>query len=206
MFSLPPVPCEALREAGFDLDATMAGAAKVSPLLTVLPMGWTWSLFFCQALVVAQVLAAGVSEDRFFEDRKAAPKIDETPGAAVCVDGVAALGCDPSAVDETIHRVHDQLEASNLRCKGVSDASQRQKFTGLDFDAETGRIMVSGQRVWKLRRALLAVAERGWCSGAEMLSLLGHFTWAAILRRCLLSIFHSAYRFTLEAGPRRWRL
>ncbi|CAK0875165.1 unnamed protein product, partial [Prorocentrum cordatum] len=72
------------------------------------------------------------------------------------------------------------------------------------IDFETGRISVSQSRIWKLHLALLEIAERGCSSGDDMLPLLGHYTWAAILRRCLLGVFHGAYRFARAAGSRRW--
>ncbi|CAK0853843.1 unnamed protein product [Prorocentrum cordatum] len=206
MFVLPAVPVDALLEALPEVDIGSRVEGKVSPLLTVLPMGWSWSSYFCQAPVVSQVVAAGTSASRIIQDRCAVPDVSETAGVAVHVDGVAAIGCDPASVSATIEQVHQRLEASHLKCKGVHSDPWDQKFTGLNFDFETGRISVSRGRVWRLRLALLEVAERGYCSGDDMLSLLGHYTWAAILRRCLLSVFHSAYRFARAAGPRRWRL
>ncbi|CAK0837915.1 unnamed protein product, partial [Prorocentrum cordatum] len=206
MFVLPAVPVDALLEALPEVDIGSRLGGKVSPLLAVLPMGWSWSLYFCQAPVVSQVVAAGISASRIIQDRCVVPDVSETAGVAVYVDGVAAIGCDPASVSATIEQVHQRLEASHLKCKGVHSDPWDQKFTGLNFDFETGRISVSKGRVWRLRLALLEVAERGYCSGDDMLSPLGHYTWAAILRRCLLSVLHSAYRFARAAGPRRWRL
>ena len=92
------------------------------------------------------------------------------------VDGVAAIGGNWKSVRSTIEQVHQRLEANHLKCKGVNSDSLEQKFTGLNFDFETGGISVSQGRIWKLRLALLEVAERGFCSGDGMLSLLGHYT------------------------------
>ncbi|CAK0812350.1 unnamed protein product, partial [Prorocentrum cordatum] len=206
MFVLPAVPVDALLEALPEVDIGSRPEGKVSPLLAVLPMGWTWSSYFFRAPVVSQVVAAGISASRVIQDRCVVPDVRETAGVAVYVDGVFAIGCDPASVSSTIEQAHQRLEASHLKCKGVQSDPWDQKFTGLNFDFETGRISVSKGRIWRLRLALLEVTERGYCSGDDMLSVLGHYTWAAILRRCLLSVFHSAYRFARAAGPRRWRL
>ena len=64
-----------------------------------------------------------------------------------------------------------------------------QKFTGLTFSRDTGRIALSRERMWKIRLALMEVATRKVASGDELQTLLGHYCWAALLRRPLLSIF-----------------
>ena len=42
----------------------------VSPRLTVLPLGWNWSLFFCQAAVEEEIWAAGVESAALVPDRQ----------------------------------------------------------------------------------------------------------------------------------------
>ncbi|CAK0804483.1 unnamed protein product, partial [Prorocentrum cordatum] len=180
MFVLPAVPVDALLEALPEVD--------IGPRLE------------------GKVVAAGIRESRIIQDRCVVPDVSEVAGVAVYVDGVAAIGCDPASVSSTIKQVHQRLEASHLKCKGAQSDPWEQKFTGLNFDFETGRISVSRGRIWRFRLALLEVAGRGYCSGDDMLSLLGHCAWAAILRRYLLCVFHSAYRFARAAGPRRRRL
>ncbi|CAK0831129.1 unnamed protein product, partial [Prorocentrum cordatum] len=181
MFALPAVPVDALRE-----------------VLPVVGIG---------ARLEGKVIAAGINGDRIIQDRRAVPDVGEEAGAAVYVDGVAAIGRSPTSVSTTTEQVqHQHLEANNLKCKGVHSDPEEHKFTVLNFDIETGRISASKGRIWKLRLALLEIAERGYCSGDDMLPLLGHYTWAAILRRCLLGVFHGARRFARAAGSRRWRL
>ncbi|CAK0817364.1 unnamed protein product [Prorocentrum cordatum] len=182
MFGLPAAPVDALLEALPEVDIGSRLEGKVSPLLAVLPIGWSWSLYFCQALAVHQVVAAGIRANRIIQDRRVVPDVSETAGVAVHVDGAAAIGCDPVSVSTTIEQVHQHLEASHLKCKGAQSDPRDQKFTGLSFDFETGRISVSKGRIWRLLLALLEVAGRGYCSGDGVLSLLGHNAWAAILR------------------------
>ena len=61
-------------------------------------------------------------------------------------------------------------------------------------------------RIWKLRLALLHVLEKGKITGSQFRRLVGHYTWAACLRRESLSILASTYRFIDLAGDREWRL
>ncbi|CAK0806131.1 unnamed protein product, partial [Prorocentrum cordatum] len=202
MFVLPAVPVDALLEALPEVDIGSRLEGKVSPLPTVFPTGWSWSLYFCQALVVSQVVAAGIRANRIIQDRCVVPDVSETAGVAVCVDGVAAIGCAPVSVSTTIEQVHQHLEASHLKCKGVQSDPRDQNFTGLNFDFETGRTPVSKGRIWRLRLALLEVAERGYCSGDDMLSLLGHCTWVATECRVAAALIAFAYLGTkLEVDP-----
>eukprot|EP00959_Pyramimonas_sp_CCMP1952_P359996 7538014-Pyramimonas_sp.AAC.1 len=57
-FSLPSVHLSSLRQlaeaAGVIID--LPDARFGSPLLQVLPMGWSWSLYFCQGLLETTVL------------------------------------------------------------------------------------------------------------------------------------------------------
>ncbi|CAK0791906.1 unnamed protein product, partial [Prorocentrum cordatum] len=180
--------------------------AWASPCLEVLPMGWTWSLYFCQCMVMAGVQAAGFALSDFIQDRRAAPSVTDRNRVAVYVDGVAVVGLEANLVTSDCERVAAKLEALGLKCKGVEAAGSDTTFTGLSFEVASGKIRLSRSRTWKLRLALLHTASRGWASGDELRHLLGHWCWAAILRRELLSVFAQTYRYIALAGSRRWRL
>eukprot|EP00959_Pyramimonas_sp_CCMP1952_P163248 3412704-Pyramimonas_sp.AAC.1 len=67
--------------------------------MEVLPMGFNWALFFCQAMVRNAAEDAGFADGRMFLDRHSAPDVATEPGAAVYVDGVAVVGTDLEAVE-----------------------------------------------------------------------------------------------------------
>eukprot|EP00959_Pyramimonas_sp_CCMP1952_P160875 3364221-Pyramimonas_sp.AAC.1 len=72
-FSLPSVHLGTLRqladEAGIDMGLPEARFGL--PLLQVLPMGWSWSLYFCQRLLGAAVLRSGIDTGPLIKDRHA---------------------------------------------------------------------------------------------------------------------------------------
>ncbi|CAK0839371.1 unnamed protein product, partial [Prorocentrum cordatum] len=146
--------------------------AWASPCLEVLPMGWTWSLYFCQCMVMAGVQAAGFALSDFIQDRRAAPSVTDRSRVAVYVDGVAVVGLEANLVTSDCERVAAKLEALGLKCKGVEAAGSDTTFTGLSFEVASGKIRLSRSRTWKLRLALLHAASRGWASGVETLALL----------------------------------
>ncbi|CAK0789220.1 unnamed protein product, partial [Prorocentrum cordatum] len=158
-----------------------------SPCLEVLPMGWTWSLYFCQCMVMAGVQAAGFALSDFIQDRRAAPSVTDRNRVAVYVDGVAVVGLGADLVTSDCERVAAKLEALGLKCKGVEAAGSDTTFAGLSFEVASGKIRLSRSRTWKLRRASAS-------------------PWPAILRRELLSVFAQTYRYIALAGSRRWRL
>ncbi|CAK0801338.1 unnamed protein product, partial [Prorocentrum cordatum] len=177
----------------------------LAPRLLVLPMGWNWSPFFCQSLVGPHVLQAGFDMNRQVADGKVIPDVPLDAAAATYVGGAAAFGSRRAAVMTGAKRVEEALLNDHLLCKGVEALQASQKFTGLTFDQETATISLSPARLWRLRLGLRELADRGSCSGDD-LQVLGHFTWAALLRRGLLSIFTMSYKFADWAGPRRRRL
>ncbi|CAK0837725.1 unnamed protein product, partial [Prorocentrum cordatum] len=181
-FSLPSVHAGSLHQlaeaAGVDID--LPDARFGSPLLQVLSMGWSWSLYFCQRL------------------------LETTPG--VYVDNVCIVGGDGDRCVADCTEVVGKLERVGLKCKGVMEPKDLQTFTGITFERRSGPVGISPGRMWKVRLALLFVADRRSATGGEILSLLGHFTWAALLRRSLLSIFQQTYVFARVAGRRRLRL
>eukprot|EP00959_Pyramimonas_sp_CCMP1952_P059818 1249398-Pyramimonas_sp.AAC.1 len=88
-FSLRSVRVSSLRQiaeaAGVVID--LPDARFGSPLLQVLPMGWSWNLYFCQGLLGATVLRSGIDTGPLIMDRHAPLQVRASstqPG--VCVD------------------------------------------------------------------------------------------------------------------------
>ncbi|CAK0842885.1 unnamed protein product [Prorocentrum cordatum] len=171
-----------------------------TPQLLVLAMGFSWSLYFCQEAVEARVRAAGAPRCDFVRGRHGVPELESGPKVAVYVDGVAVVSQDRHPAVYLGKKVLVSLEEGGFRCKGLEEPTSEVKFTGLVFDQKAGAIRVSRERMWRARLAFLHVCDRGWASGDELMILVGRFTWAALLRRPLMSILSSAYKFSEWAG------
>ncbi|CAK0881152.1 unnamed protein product [Prorocentrum cordatum] len=179
---------------------------RCSPCLKVLPMGWNWSLFFCQHAVEGMLRTVGIGDHRLVHERKVIPDLEGETVAAAYVDGVAVIGSKYDEVVSQLETVYGAFNTAGLKCKEMELPSEHQKFTGLIFDRESGRISLGRSRMWKIRQALLCQASQRYATGKELASLVGHFNWAALLRRPLLCIFQSTYRFIKKAGDSRWRI
>eukprot|EP00959_Pyramimonas_sp_CCMP1952_P133214 2785065-Pyramimonas_sp.AAC.1 len=56
--------------------------------------------------------------------------------------------------------------------------------------------------MWRLRYGIESLLRRGVCSGSALQIAMGHVTWAALLRREVLSLFSESYLFMQAAGDR----
>ena len=92
-------------------DVTHVNSRLVSPRLTVLPKEWDCSLFFCQAVVEAEVWAAGVDSAALVHDRQVVQGV-ESPAVVAANDKVAV-------VVENRPRVMDTIETSKNRLGGT---------------------------------------------------------------------------------------
>eukprot|EP00959_Pyramimonas_sp_CCMP1952_P235566 4923087-Pyramimonas_sp.AAC.1 len=131
-FALPAVHRESLIGALGVEGSSLPPGALISPLLTVLPMGWAWSLHFCQRLLEQCVLDAGYPEEFFIRDRHVAPSLDKVSlGIGVYVDNVAVVSQDSKLAVAACEQIVNRMESVGLACKGVSPPSDEQVFTGM---------------------------------------------------------------------------
>ncbi|CAK0804444.1 unnamed protein product [Prorocentrum cordatum] len=201
-FVLPRVSGRLIRQLAPACD--VAGADWLSPHLEAMAMGWSWALHFCQQMVVASVQKVGIPAGQFFRGKRPSPDLtDAMVAAAVYVDNAIVTGTDEKRATVTADAVFKQLEADGLDCKTIEHGPEVARFTGLDLRRASGRISVGHARCWKVRLALSHVLAVGRASGPEMHTLLGRYTWSAILRRRLLSLPRACYRFVDKAGPER---
>ena len=177
-----------------ELDGLPVSPSEVIlPCLSVLPMGWTWVLRFCQA-VTEQCVREEVGDHALVQDRR--PGIVKGPlvlAGAAYVDNFGICGTNPTEVDRALDRVSTRLFDLGFTVHELETASTCTAFIGLE--TSDGLIRVKRARLWKLRRAIECVLSRDCCSGALLEVLLGHATWLMLLRRESLSILHACYHF-----------
>ena len=77
----------------------------------------------------------------------------------------------------------------------------------LGWDLAPERLVVGESRrgLGCLRTAMLHVASCGWASEDEISSLVGHFTFRALVRRELMATLSAAYAFSQRGGRQRRR-
>ena len=171
--------------------------AKLVPCLKVLPMGWSWSLYFAQQVHEARILKCGFEARQFIRDKVPGSKLDaESDKVAVYVDnhlvmgesrervvaGSMAIAADLNAVDLDTHEAFEDCECD---------------FVGLHFDGRPGRhrVRLKWDRVWRIRLAIMYILDCDFASGKDIQVVVGHITWAMLLRREALAILNAVYAF-----------
>lgn len=166
-------------------------------------MGFNWSLYFCQRMVEATVMKQGLVGCRMLQERRAPPDFSRGElGIGVYVDGVAVIGTDSEKVRTRCQELRDALNACGLECGTEDHGDEEQVFTGLTIDRHSGRVSVAKKRLWRLRLAIDFVLKTNRMTGSQMRRIVGHITWCALLRRELLAVLASCYRFMETEGSR----
>ena len=214
-FSLPPVRAGLVKKTA---EFGGSPARLLLPLLKVMPMGWNWSLYFCQSALMQAVREAGFSEGEIVADKRAGIVLSPArPRAAIgYVDNFAVISLQQHTAEAAIADITARLRAKGLPVHPMESGIDKPTFLGLEIDCIKCTVRIKPSRLWKLRFALDELLDRGACSSRTMESVLGHCTWASLLRREALGIFHQCYAFirhdrsrlrTLWPGVRKelWR-
>ena len=146
-FVLPAIMASELQRANVPGAEHFAADSLVSPMLTVLPMGFNWSLYFCQRMLEGAMERVGFTSAQFVRDREPAPDIQgERVGLAIYVDGVGVCGTSETAVTAAHDKVIEGMHKSGM-IPGEIEETAEQVFVGLNFDRRSGRIAVKSERV-----------------------------------------------------------
>ena len=126
MFTLPHISAQSLGLTELD-GVPLLPHESLTPQLTVLPMGWSWSVFFCQRVMEHAVSQAGLGEGSRVRDRKPALQVVLPPEDGVSrppfthvvvhgeyVDNFLVLGSRSDVVDLFVDRIAAQLRAWGL--------------------------------------------------------------------------------------------
>ena len=178
-----------------EIDGVAVGPRQmVTPVLRVLPMGWTLALWVCQGLheIIADRVP-GISRTNALIDRQPAPSLQPYLHTEY-VDNFVALSQKGGPVLKAATDVRDELTAAGLPCHEV-ECSQGGETLGWSFDERAPTVCVSRKGAWRLRLGLQELLRRGRASGDDLSCIIGHFTFRALIRRELLSCLNACYSF-----------
>ncbi|CAK0840721.1 unnamed protein product, partial [Prorocentrum cordatum] len=206
MFTLPSISAAMLQELGL-IDLDFDPSTRATPMVTVLPMGFSWALHFCQSAARAVLAASG--------HERTMTALDGQPGAVVTdpvsvgvgayVDNILAFGADRSAVDRAMARLAAAFRARGLPVHESEPAARDAEFLGLSL--KHGRFLrIKPRNIWRLHAAISGLLRRGWCSGHMVRAVLGRATWSSTMRREAFTVPRSAYSFAAAHGERQGRI
>ena len=200
-FRLPSIQCRFLERRLWPSGCSELD--YVCPEYATLPMGWCWSLFFCQSLLENAAREAGLRDDDRIEDRSWAGQVSKGRLVhAEYVDNFFVSGTDADLVQRGFNRLRAVLEQWGFRIHDVSDAAPVVEGLGLLIDGNAGRISLTAKRIWKLRLASIALCRRRGAPLPKIVEkIIGHFTFAMLIRRETLSVFSHVYRYCRSDRP-----
>ena len=208
---LKPPPCESGSDAqlglsleeldSFILDGPLTSFAGVLvPVSNTWPMGFGWSSFVAQSMMVSTCRHVGYAEQDFLsEERLLLP--DGGSRLAVATDDVnlfTRMSPAERAETRTMPLAHLDLEWER---SGL--ISQTTKAVDLALDAKVlgvelrggVRLQSRGARLWSLLEAGLDLLAVGAAAPGALAVLNGHLQWQNLLNRPLYSCLHEVYDF-----------
>ena len=210
LFSLPAVPSILLRQwnVGAEHGGQLPFEGWAHPMLRVIPMGWSWAMWFSQRVHQYQAqLGAGVTIDRVLVDGKAAP--DLASGEVLLLpyaDNLNIAGTDERRVQEAKDGAVKRLREVGLLVHEELEACNTAQSLGFLIDGKTGRVSPVPDRLYRVQLAFRWLSRRPRVSGRAVQRLLGHAVHFMMLKRSLLSIPRRLYDFIQYAGQRKCRL
>ena len=164
----------------------MPSHSLVYPLLAVLPMGFSWSVFWTQTahrelLRRSGLAAAGVAE---IIDRRVPPVLEEGDvGRVVYIDNQLFLSAAPHGASQARRRAHGFLTKLGLPLHEIQDDVSTIDFIGLELDGLKQTVRASGMRRWRVRQGTQALLRRKLVTGQQVEVLLGHWVQLMLCNR-----------------------
>eukprot|EP00438_Fugacium_kawagutii_P012339 Skav221970 [mRNA] locus=scaffold195:898936:903000:- [translate_table: standard] len=164
----------------------------IYPRVRVIPMGWSWAMWWCQAISERLCEKSGLLEEERLRDSK------PSPGSRFWhvqyVDNLHVFGTDRSEVEERFWKAVQQLRSVGLSVHEIELCDQHSRVLGWDICSD-GTLRPGLERLWRVRLAIRELLRRGRCSGQQLERLLGHITFVSLCRRESLSVLGECYTY-----------
>lgn len=210
MLCLPPIPSDLIRS--WKVPQSLGGQAScdgwVWPRLRVVPMGWSWAMWFSQRVHTHICLqSTGLGFDRLLVDGSACPDLSGGEVALLpYADNLNVLGTDQARVQDIKDCIVKGLRDLGFVVHEEQDASNLTQSLGFVIDGKAGVVCPVPERLDRLIKVFRWLSRRPRVSGKALERVLGHATHLCMLRRELLSMFRSCYDFIQGSYNSRTRL
>ena len=206
-FSLPPIRPRLLQHRIAELTG-LKHFDEVYPQMKVVPMGWSWSMFFAQRIHQHQVMiGTGISHEQVLADGRPAPPLDS--GKCVIIpyaDNLNVVGVNQKEVQDVKDLAVKQLRKVGFRVHEEEDACTYSKALGFIIDGKKRKIYPVPEKRDKVIAALRWLSNRPKVTGKCIERIVGHCIHFFMLKRELLSIFRSVYDFKIANYNKQVRL
>jgi len=169
-------------------------------------MGWSHSCYLLQQAHL-KLLAEDVPAAALIT--RSGNSVLDRLRASVYLDDVTWFGPSAGLVDAAVARYLARCSQRGwpVKLSKCRPASLRGvESLGCEVDGGTGTVGVAPAKLLALVRRTQLQLATGTATGRELASLVGSWTWAALVRRPALAIFSSVYRFVEIAKDRRFSI
>ena len=147
-------------------------------------MGWKLSLYIAQAAHEHLAIRNGLDLSSGIMDKATPPILSKNNVAhAQYVDNYLCASRNRQYVRSDANAHQAGLEKANMPCHDLEDGVSFAKFAGLELDGVALTARVSWRRIWILYFGITYVLTLSELSGAQLECMLGHITWAMLVRR-----------------------
>mgnify|MGYP000417751757 CR=1 FL=1 len=188
--------------AGESLDGeALRHDELIFPCARPFPMGFSWSLFFCQKIAEARCReVSSLSCSRLMQDHGSVVvfktnSLEPQHRHYVYVDNLGVLGAPVEHVSRIQKEVGFAFDSVGLQTHESEIVVDDKIVLCVGIDLKHLRTYTCHERFWKIRGSLQAIIRRGRCSGWVLEIILGHCTFAGLVNRDILCCFHTVYAF-----------
>ena len=167
-----------------------------------LPMGFSWSLYFCQTINEAKMgTIPELHDSTLMTDRGRAAVLRRHSGTSapcahfVYVDNLGIISTSSHRVATALSQTTNLFDEAGLLTHEHSVTSEKSEALGVCLDGRRLETRVSTKRYWKVRRALDFALSLRRLPGHVWRIILGHLTFVGLVCRDSLSCFSAIYGF-----------
>ena len=179
------------------------------PFMKVLPMGFSWAMWFAQRLhVQLSIESSGVPRDRFFLDGRPAPDLRSGTCLMPYADNANIVGHCPQDVRQVRDRIIAKFRSLHFEVHEITEPQLVTESLGVLVDGAKHEVRPTKKRVTKCILAMEYIARRPLLSGAQLEHCVGHLTFLMLLDRkflCLLNAMYSFIRRHYRKPVKVWR-
>ena len=191
-----PRPASFWAELGADVSEFSINDT-LFPVITGMPMGWKWALFFANEVVAAIARQSGCGFPLELREKLPVSQLWEASSiTSVYVDNVAVIGATFEGVQHRIQQIEDDFKAAGLPVVLTYDEPVRVFETvGVIVDFKNKKVSNRPRRLWRVYLAGKALIRRRKVLVHSVEVWLGHATSIFRLAPHFLAIFDKVYRF-----------
>lgn len=165
-------------------------------------MGWSWSLFLAHVANSRRMRSlASIRDSLEMSDRGASLLLHQQQGGFwPYADNLGILGGRYGQVKSALDEAAESFEGVGLPVHETILGAGTTRALGVDIDSTRLAARACHERYGRCRMEFKYLLRRSSARGDELEVIIGHLTFLCPIRREILSIFYTLYRFMRKQG------